>query len=405
MYDTASGLIPAYPAQQAGEAEPADAEGQGEPSEYTAEPGYAVQPDYAVQPEYAAEQEYTGQAEYSAQPEHPVPPEPAEYSSLHYAADPGAVGPDEPQPALAAAAHQPYTSADEKKRQRRAPIGLIAAAIICLVGVGAAVALLLTFLGGDDQTPVADPETSPAEEAGAEESPAEEADGEADGGQEDQTQQAEPGPQEALDEARTAVSSLPDESACETDEDSGVLASFIAAGTETEDFPGDDEQLLQDTFDQLQTDCSTTHAASVFTAVRGGTAFEDAAPDDAQAVMDSVGTEWADRAVGTRGAEPVGGFTAQDGNVECAFDDGLTCTVFDTTPQLCEDGSTYTMTVDGVDVDCDGQLESNGYDTLAEGDSATDGFLVCTEMSDRLSCYNSLDPFGFEMSNTGNYAY
>ena len=63
------------------------------------------------------------------------------------------------------------------------------------------------------------------------------------------------------------------------------------------------------------------------------------------------------------------------------------------------------MTVEGSGLDYDAQLEPNGYDTLAQDDSATDGFLVCTELSDRLSCYNSVDPFGFEMSNTGNYAY
>ncbi|GAA4829835.1 hypothetical protein [Garicola koreensis] len=400
MYDTASGLIPAYPAEEAGQAEP-----------------YAVEPYHAEGPERPAPAPvpYAGPAGHhqqdSAEPgqaaperAEPVPPEPAEYGTLHYGADPGAADPDEPQPALGAAAHQRHASADQQRQQRRPPLGLIAAAILGVVAVGAAVALLITFLGGDDQTPVAEPEASPTEEA-AEESPAEETDGSPEGGQEEETQPAEPDPQETLDEARTALSSLPDESACEADEDSDVVADFIAAGTETEDFPGDDGQLLEDTFDQLQSDCSTTHAASVFTAVRGGTAYQDAAPEGAQVVMDSVGTEWADRAVGTRGAEPVGGFTAQGGNVECEFDDGLTCTVFDTTPQLCEDGATYTMSVEDVGLDCDAQLEPNGYDTLAQGDSATDGFLVCTEMSDRLSCYNSVDPFGFEMSNTGNYAY
>ncbi|MGO1522438.1 MAG: hypothetical protein ACTHWO_02195 [Nesterenkonia sp.] len=418
MYDTASGLIPAYPAEETGEAEPYDAQGQND-----------QHPKQPEQPEPAEEPESSDEPVQSEGPEAPVPapvpyaepagrddqvpaasepPEPVEYSDLHYSADPGGVDPDEPQPALAAATPRPHDSADHQQR-RRAPLGLIAAAIVCVVGVGAAVALLITFLGGDDEAPVAESEPNPTEEAAAEQTPAEE-DGEETETEQAETEQTEAEPteteqQEALDEARAAVSSLPDESACEADEDSGVVADFITAGTETEEFPGEDAELLEETFAELQSECSTTHAASVFTAVRGSTAYDDAAPEGAQAAMDSVGTEWADRAVGTRDAEMVGGFTAQDGNVECEFDGGVTCTVYDTDPELCDTGATYSMTVEGSGLDCDAQLEPNGYDTLAQDDSATDGFLVCTELSDRLSCYNSVDPFGFEMSNTGNYAY
>ena len=337
MYDTTSQSIPAFPAHEAGDAEP------------------------------------------------------------YYPADPGAAAPSEPQPAPAAAAYAPPASAQEQTQRRRAPWALIAAAILCVVGVGAAVALLITFLGGDDEDPVADPASSPTEEAPAEEEP-EEAD-------EGETEATEPAEEDPLEEARTAVAALPEESACEADEDSGVVAAFITAGTDSNDFPGEDAELLEDTFAELQSDCSTTHAASVFTAARGSNAYDDGAPEGAQAAMDSVGTEWADRAVGTRDAEPMSGFTAQGGNVECEFDDGVTCTVYNTNPQLCDTGSTYRMTVEGVELDCDAQLEPNGQDTLSPESSATDGFLVCTEMGDRLSCYNSVDPFGFEMSNTGNYAY
>lgn len=268
------------------------------------------------------------------------------------------------------------------------------------MAVGAIIAVLITFLGGDDETPVAEPPASPTEEAPAEEDE-EEAPTEA-----EETEPAEPDADENLEQVRAEVASLPDESACQADEDSGVVAAFVVAGTDTEDFPGDeDADLLEETFSQLQSECSSTHAASVFTAARSGTAYQDETPDGAQAAMDSVGTDWVDRAAGLRGADTMSGFTAQDGNVECEFDDGVVCTVYNTNPQQCETGATYRMTLDGVELDCDAQLEAEDRDTLSVDDSATDGFLVCTEMSDRVSCYNSVELFGFEMSSTGNYPY
>src|SRR5699024_8250910 len=129
-------------------------------------------------------------------------------------------------------------------------------------GVGAAAALLITFLGGDDETPVAEEEPSaPAEETATDEEAAEDEPTQ-DGAAEEEAEQSEDDSQNALEEARTAVASLPEDSACEADEDSEVVAAFISAGTETDDFPGDEADLLEDTFADLQSDCSTTHAAS-----------------------------------------------------------------------------------------------------------------------------------------------
>lgn len=275
-----------------------------------------------------------------------------------------------------------------------------------VVAVGAIVAMLIAFLGGEDETPVAEPPASPTEEAPADDEDDDEAEAEAEETEPAETEPAEPDPEEELDQVRAEVASLPEESACQADEDSGVVAAFLAAGTGTDDFPGDDDSdLLEETFSQLQSECSSTHAASVFTDTRSGAAFEEETPEGAQAVMDSVGTDWVDRVADTRGAETMEGFTAQNGNVVCEFDEGVTCTVFTTNPQQCATGATYRMTLDGVEVDCDAQLESEDRETLSVGSSATDGFLVCTEMSDRVSCYNTVELFGFEMSNTGNYPY
>ena len=184
------------------------------------------------------------------------------------------------------------------------------------------------------------------------------------------------------------------------DADATVLAEFIAVADEN--WEDDDPEMLESTFESLQSACSTTHAASVFESARSGA---QAPGEGSLRILNTVGTDWADREVGLRGAEQMSGFSAQDGNVECEFDDGVTCTVYQTSPALCDEGTTYTMTVQGVDVDCDAQLDRGGRETLSVDSSATDGFLVCTELSDRVTCYNSIDPFGFEMSNTGNYAY
>lgn len=434
MYDTATHTIPAYQPQP-GDAEPyytnldydqhdqqapaqagsASAAGPGDgldnagldPDPDT-DPVPYVPPAAAAGPprpaEHDAPVESAAPAEPSAAPEPPAPEPPAPVPPApEPAAEPAASEPAAAAP-LAAPAAAPHPVREQAER-RRAPLGLIAAAILGVVAVGAIVAVLITLLGGDDETPVAEPPASPTDEP-TEEAPAEDDEEEVDPDEAEEAEPAEPDAQENLEQVRAEVASLPEESACQTDEDSGVVAQFVAAGTDAGDFPGDeDADLLEDTFAQLQSECSSTHAASVFTAARGGTAYPDEAPEGAQAAMDSVGTDWVDRVAGLRGADTMSGFTAQDGNVECEFDEGVVCTVYNTNPQQCEIGATYRMTVDGVELDCDAQLDADDRDTLSVDDSATDGFLVCTEMSDRVSCYNTVELFGFEMSSTGNYPY
>ena len=62
MYDTASGLIPAYPAEETGEAEPYDAQGQND-----------QHPKQPEQPEPAEEPESSDEPVQSEGPEAPVP--------------------------------------------------------------------------------------------------------------------------------------------------------------------------------------------------------------------------------------------------------------------------------------------------------------------------------------------
>ncbi|RJN33004.1 hypothetical protein [Nesterenkonia natronophila] len=337
------------------------------------------------------------------------PVQPAESEDFAEPAPAAAPAPEPPPVAVPAEASQPAAAPETEpvpeRRRRATPIYPIAAAVVGILGVGALIGLLVLLFGGDDDEDVvaeSPAPTSPADEEDEEADDAEEPDAE-ETSEEDSTEDDEAeAEQEAIEEARSAVAGLPEGSSCEADSDASVVAAFLSVAADEDWADEDDPEMLESTFDSLQSECSTTHAASVFESARSGSQ----APDEGHGEMlTSVGTDWVDREVGLRGAEQMSGFSAQDGNVECDFDDGVTCTVYQTSPALCEEGTTYTMTVDGVDVDCDAQLDRGGRDTLSVDSSATDGFLVCTEMSDRVSCYNSIDPFGFEMSNTGNYAY
>ncbi|WP_120004321.1 hypothetical protein [Nesterenkonia muleiensis] len=281
--------------------------------------------------------------------------------------------------------------------QKRRWLPVLALSAVVLGAVGVLIGLLIILLGGDDdEAPTVGPPTDPEPTA----TPPEEDEETDEEEPEDEQPQVD---EEAIVEARAAVTELSENSSCDTEEDAGVVASLLAAAGPQEGFPGEeDSSLLESTFESLQSECSSTHAAGVFESARSGSQ----APEDGMGeALTAVGTDWADRSVSLRGAEAMSGFSAQGGNVECEFNDGLTCTVYDTNPEQCDEGATYRMTVDGVDLDCDAHLEPGDRETLAEDDSATDGFLVCTELSDRVTCYNSIELFGFEMSNTGNYSY
>ncbi|WP_300343916.1 hypothetical protein [Nesterenkonia sp.] len=309
--------------------------------------------------------------------------------------------PEGTAPAGAAAAARPEE--DEQKEQQRASLLLVGAAIAAVVGIGLVMVLLISLLGGEDETPpVAEPTTSPTQE------PTEQ---ETEPAQEEPTEEEEPAEEdsvdeEALAEARAAVAELPDATTCETSEDAGTVAEFIAAGAAAEDFPGgDDADLLEETFSSLQSECSATHAAGVFEAARSG----DQAPENGAEALTAVGTDWVNRYMPAGDAEQMSSFEIHDGNIQCEFDDGLRCTVYDhnyAAPEGCEDGTTYRMQVDGggAEVDCDNPVEEADREALAEESSATDGFLVCLNTSNRISCYNSVDGSGFELSETGHYS-
>ncbi|NDK33156.1 variant leucine-rich repeat-containing protein [Nesterenkonia haasae] len=374
------------------EPEPSEPTGPEPLSASESEPAPAPEPEPAPDPAPAPE---------------PVPT-PVPVSAPEAESEPQVAEEPEPQrsemPAFLAAAP---TSAESESPRRGLPLYPIAAVVLGLLGVGAIIGLLVVLFGGDDDDqPVAEPPapTSPAPEEDDDdvtEDPAGENGTEDAAATEDE--EDDEADQEAIEEARTAVAGLPEESSCETDTDASVVAAFLAVAAEDDGWASDeDPDMLESTFGSLQSECSSTHAAAVFESARSGAQ----APEDGHGEMlTSVGTQWVDREIELRGAEQMSGFSAQNGNVECEFDDGVTCTVYQTNPQLCDEGTTYTMTVDGVDVDCDAHIEPGGRETLNLDENATDGFLVCMEMSDRVTCYNSIDPFGFEISNTGNYSY
>ncbi|GFZ84492.1 variant leucine-rich repeat-containing protein [Nesterenkonia alkaliphila] len=369
--DPESAGIPEGEQQDHAEAELAALEGAYEPHEVLAAVEPVVEP--AVEPEPAPAQMEAA----------------AEVPEGYYGETPGA--------------HQ------EARPKRELPLLPIAAVLLGLIGVGAVIGLLVLLLGGDDEQPAADdtpepqPTQAPAEDEAEEEEP-EEADP-AEGEEPGEDQESPAVDEEALAQARTAVEELGENPSCETGEDAGVVAAFLSAAGSEQDFPGDDDAaLLESTFESIQSQCSPTAAAAIFESARSG----PQAPEEGQGeALSTVGTDWVTRGINDlRGAEEVSSFTAQGGNVECEFSDGVTCTVYSTTVEPCDEGATYRMTVEGVEVDCGAHLEPGEREqSLSENDAATDGFLVCQELSDRLTCFNTVEVFGFEMSNTGHYTW
>lgn len=398
LWDTTGYTLAAQ--QAAASAPEPEPEAASEPASQP-HPKAASEPDPEPAPAPAPVPAPVAEPEFAAEPEFEEEPAPEFVEEPELGEEPHTQRAEMP-PFLAAAS----ANAEPERTRPGLPLYPIAAVVLGLLGVGAVIGLLVVLFGGDDEADtVAEPPaaTSPAPED--DDDDAEEPAG-TNGAEEAATEDEEEdddGDQEAIEEARTAVAGLPEDSSCETDTDASVVAAFLAVAANDDGWASEeDPDMLESTFGSLQSECSTTHAAAVFESARSGSQ----APEDGHGEMlTTVGTDWVNREIELRGAEQMSGFSAQDGNVECEFNDGVTCTVYQTSPALCDEGTTYTMTVDGVDVDCDAHLEPGGRDTLSVDDNATDGFLVCMEMSDRVTCYNSIDPFGFEMSNTGNYSY
>ncbi|GAA1808271.1 variant leucine-rich repeat-containing protein [Nesterenkonia flava] len=304
------------------------------------------------------------------------------------APEPVAAREHRPAPILAGAGVPPEPEQDGGAGARRwLPIAAVVVFALAAIGV---VALVLNLLGGEED-PVAEPGPTPTQ-APAPSPAAEETD-------EPQTSEEEPSEEdaEALVTAQAALAALPEESSCEAPlEDGSTVAEYLglAQGEEL------DEDLLEDTFTELQSSCSATHAAAVFTEARTSEAGGQ--------LMQTVGTDWVNQQMSTSGAQTMSGFVTPDGNAACEFADGLRCTVFEQTsaaPAGCGSGATFHMPVDAsASLDCDNHpIDDSDFDTLGYNQSATDGFAACVSLDDRISCFNALNAQGFEMSERDHY--
>lgn len=312
-----------------------------------------------------------------------------------------------PPPAALSTAYRDPGAAEEQPR-RRSPLVLIAAAVVGVVAIGAIIALVANLLGGSDEAPVAEPTPTPTQQQ------TQPPEGEETENEETEAPAEEESPgadQEALVQARAAVASLPDETSCQSGDDAGVVTAFLTAAG-TQDAPAaEDADALEQTFTGLQSSCSSTHAAGVFEAARSGSeAPENGAENGAAELLTEVGTDWVNRSIGLGGAQEMDGFVTPNGNIQCEFSDGVRCTAYQhsyAAPAGCSGGTTYRMQVDGgtAGPHCEDPVERTDRQTLSVNSSATDGFLVCISMSDRVSCYNSVTGGGFEISERGHYPY
>lgn len=305
-----------------------------------------------------------------------------------------------PSPAGARNPAPSYARTEQRRRRRgsRTP-KLIVAVLLPVVALVAIGVLIFALMGDSGEQVAEEPAPGPAEEqVPAEENGEEEP--------EEGTEEEEGADVGAdLEEARTELLALPDDSACETPgADADVVAAFVESAAAAEAL-SEEAQSIEDIFADLQDSCDAVHAAAVYENVRSG------GDDDVSASFEAVGTGWADPLMDADGAQEMDAFVTPDENIHCVFEDGVTCTVLDQTggaPAGCDDGATFTMQVDGgtPGLNCDNEVSpSDDHDTLQHDSTATDGFLACVSLDDRISCWNTLTGVGFEMSEGDHYAY
>lgn len=334
-------------------------------------------------------------------------PEPHEVEELPSAAGPDDAGSeyagsDYAEPPYAGASNPaPVYARTERRRRRRGSRTpkLIVAVLLPVVALVAIGVLIFALMGDSGEQVAEEPAPAPAEEQGQGEENGEEEPEEGTGEEEGADVGAD------LEATRTDLLALPDDSACQTpDEDADVVAAFVESAAAAEAL-SEEAQSIEDVFADLQDSCDAVHAAAVYENVRSG------GDDDVSASFEAVGTGWADPLMSADDAQEMDAFVTPDENIHCVFEDGVTCTVLDQTggaPAGCDDGATFTMQVDGdtPGLDCDNEVSpSDDHDTLQHDSTATDGFLACVSLDDRISCWNTLTGVGFEMSEGDHYSY
>lgn len=376
-----------------------EAEQDIEPLPAPDEPAYT----YPVNP---APEDYSTRAPVAATPESapvvpaepaytpaPAPaytPAPIAYSAATPAAQPKPRR--EPVPERGSAYDRDRDS--ERKGAGAKVLMAVALAAVAILGIGA---LIFTTLGDDE--PVAQPQPAatadaspePEETEAAEEEPTEEATEDAGANE------------EALAEARTSVAGLASASTCDAEsEEADLITEFLTMGAESDALSAEDATMMEETFAGLQSECSTVYSASVFQGARSGV-DSDAATE----TMETVGTDWVNRSVSIAGASTMSSFVTPDGNIQCEFDGGLRCTAYEheyQAPAGCDAGTTYLMEVDAAAaLDCSNPVADEDRETLGVDQAATDGFMACVSLDDRVSCYNALTGAGFEISERGHY--
>ncbi|MBE1523424.1 hypothetical protein [Nesterenkonia lutea] len=317
---------------------------------------------------------------------------PASYPAAYPAAYPVHPGGQAEEPVV-----EPRTQSAPRPEGSRAKVLTgVALAVVVLLGIGA---LMFTTLGDEDE-PLAEPAPVTSEEATPEE---EEPTPEETAAEEPTAEETSQENEEALEDARAAVTSLAADTSCQSPSgDASVVSDYLTLGAESDALTEEDAQLVEETFGELQSECSSVYAASVFQGARSGAEVEAATE-----TMETAGTDWVNRSIPIGGAENMSSFVTPDGNIACEFDGGLRCTAYEhdyVAPAGCDEGTTYLMQVDAAaQLDCGNPVQEEDYETLGVDQAASDGFMACVSLDDRVSCYNALSGNGFEISERGHY--
>lgn len=289
---------------------------------------------------------------------------------------------------------------NDRPTRSRSKAGVVLLAVVLPLVALVAVGALLWNLIADRPAPDAGPDSPADVPAPGEE---EEPEGEEPPVPDEDSGLSDPGV--TAQEALGSLESLAVDSSCEApEEDAEVVSTFIHAAL-WED-TGDIEAPVESSLEELQEECSSTHAAAVYQVLRA----DDSAEEEVREPVLSISTDWADQLVeAPSDAQEMSSFVTPDENIQCVLEDGVRCTVFEheyAAPEGCEEGTTYSMQVDGdPGPDCENPVPDEDRDTLDHDETATDGFLACVSLEDRVSCFNTLTGEGFEMSERGHYPY
>ncbi|WP_010525223.1 hypothetical protein [Nesterenkonia sp. F] len=319
--------------------------------------------------------------------------------------DDGSDGAEGPPPALQASTLVAgagtgisTTTLQERARRRRSRAGLVLLAVVLPVIAVVAIGALVMVLLGDRGDPQAEPDGAAASESPSSSATSPEP-----------TTSEEPSPSPTgptLDELRTAVSELPQNSSCEdVTDDVDVFTAYAELAAEEDSWSAEDDELVQRTVEDLQAECGALQSAQVHQQLTDGSAAGIAA------AAEDMGTEWIEIGYPADDTAELTSFITPSGNIRCEMGDRLRCSIVEhdfAAPDDCDDAdlTTYQSTLRTTAAsDCEDPVEESDREILIYGQTTANEYFACQSLRSKLSCWNQITGAGFNLSRSGHSTY